>query len=363
MVLGGDEGILDVRIDEGNNELLVLQSNSTLTRLSFPFAGPAFEDSDQSISVLVMSKLSKHLQTVSRVSEELKNQFVKLLKLDDSVFMRISEIDTSAMRHLLLFGGIVPNNNTGNNNDTALSSSFTLSQLNESEVLEWKSKLKKQHAELLVSVEDVSSVLRSFHSNYQRFCPAEVDKFLQILLPTLEDRSRSLQHNLAEYLVWLETLIIPDANNQTGQKTIKAFAPELLALELAKSLNRSEEFKTQRSVEWLEYFEDLNISLDSEFKTLINKINSVDLAPIHEINGLPRDFNRILSVDPLILMNDTQLFFKSNGKIIDLPESFDFIKQHTVRDLIINQEVTEIHRSPSSVSFALENDSTKLIIR
>ena len=316
MVLEGNESeILDAQFDASTMELLVLQSDSMLTRLSFPF--PIEQTDLTTTSILLMSKLSKHLNLVLRAGDELNGQFLKLLKLDDSIFTRISELDVDSMRKLLLFGGTVSNTiDPDSGNDW----------LSESEVLDWKSKLKKQHAELLVTFEDFSSILRSFTTNYPQFCPADLDKYLHLLLPSLEDRSTTLQHDLAQFLVWIEALVIPDANNQTGEINVKAFTPDSRALDLSKALRRSDDVKELRHADWLSSFETLKILLNSEFKILANRIDSVDLLPVNTIKDFPKAFDRILTVDPLILLNQNlkeALLIGDKGIcVISLPESY-----------------------------------------
>lgn len=266
LLLESNEPIDNFQIDSNNNDLLISQPETGITKFKFPF------DPQQDTSVLHMSQLSKHLQSVLRVVDELRGQMLKLLKLDDSVYMRISDIDVGLMRKYLLFGNYkVQQENTP-----------LFPELNENEVLEWKSKLKKQHVELLVSIEEVSSVLRSFQASFPNFHSTIVDKFLFTDLPAFDDKSRSLQHDLAEFLVWLEALIIPDPSTNT-YKTIKPFAPDTRALSLAKSLQRSEGNRIERHDQWCNGFDDFKGQLEAEFKSLVSKINSVDLSPYDTI--------------------------------------------------------------------------------
>lgn len=307
-----NEPIFDVQVDPQGQDLLILQTSS-LTRLKFPFNS---EEEEEDISVILISKLSKSLQTVLRVVDDVKGQLLKLLKLDDSVFTRLSEIDH--IRNLLLFGC---NNNT----------TFTI-DLSESEVLDWKSRLKKQHAELLVSVQEVSSVIRSFSKNYPKFCTAEIDRFLEMDLVQLEDKSRLLQHDLAEFLVWLENLIIPTVNSTTASHL--PFKPESRALQLVKSIKRSEDAIMERHELWSNAFNDFKLILDLEFKDLVTKINSVDLQPIERIENIPTGFNRIISTNPVVLLNEngTEIFKddKIIRKIIRLPYEYNahYYKNH-----------------------------------
>ena len=295
MILESNDPIFDVQVDPKSNDLLILQ-NSTLTRLKFPFNSN--EEQEQENSIHLISKLAKNLKTVLSVVDDVKGQLLKLLKLDDSVFMRLSESDCSLIRKFLLFGDIaLP--------APAHAQAQVLPlNLSETEVLEWKSKLKKQHAELLVSVQEFSSVIRSFSNNYPKFCPVEIDRFLEIDLIQLEDKSRLLQHDLAEFLVWLENLIIPDIQINTLNSGIKPFKPEIRALELVKSIKRSNDSIMERHELWLNSLNNFILILDLEFKDLVNKINSVNLQPIERIENVQNGFNRILSTNPLIILNE-----------------------------------------------------------
>lgn len=277
--------------------------------------------------------------------------------------MRISEINVTLMRKLLLFGGTYTDNINS-----------TLDELKDAQVLEWKSKLKKQHAELLVSIEDLSSVLRSFHSTYPQFFS---DKFLQVLLPELEDRSRILQHNLAEFLVWLEALVTPDP---TASKFIKPLSPECLALKLSQSLNRSEESTSQRFTEWLACFDDLNDSLNQEFNLLVNKINSIDLIPVGE-QKVPEGFKKILSCNgKLVFLHETlsQILIVSEiseiSEIVSLPSPYSshyklnnqlIIKiEGSEEELVIDPNSPQkyhLNKSEKQI-FWLQRESTKLVI-
>lgn len=304
-----DEPIFDVQVDSQSQDLLILQTTS-LTRLKFPFNS----EKDENNSIILISKLSKSLQTVLRVVDDVKGQLIKLLKLDDSVFIRLSEIDH--IRKLLLFGS----------NDTS-TSCFNI-DLSESEVLDWKSKLKKQHAELLVSVQEVSSVIRSFSKNYPNFCNAEIDRFLEIDLIQLEDKSRLLQHDLAEFLVWLENLVIPAVNPNNSLHL--PFKPESRALELVKSIKRSEDSIIERHELWSNAFNDFKLILDLEFKDIITRINSINLESIERIENIPKGFNRIISTNPLILLHENRNEIFKDSKVTVLSDEYiaHYYKNH-----------------------------------
>jgi hypothetical protein len=316
MVLESNEPIFDVQVDPQSKNLFILQSSS-LTRLKFPFNSTEEHENN---SVILISKLSKNLRTVFRVIDDVKGQLLKLLKLDDSVFIRLSESDCSLIRNLLLFGY---ESTTTTVASTIASSNLHLHlslNISESEVLDWKSKLKKQHAELLVSVQEVSSVIRSFLKNYPKFCHAEIDRFLEIDLIQLEEKSRLLQHDLAEFLVWLENLIIPDVNS--GGHGIKPFKPESRAFELIKSIQRSEDSIIERHELWSSTLNDFKLILDLEFKDLVNKINSFKLQRIDRNENIPISFNQIISTNPLVLLNEEGTEILKYDKVVKLSNEY-----------------------------------------
>lgn len=297
-----NDPILSVQVDQESNNISILQS-SCLSVIKLPF----FSDDNNKFfdqqSVLLVSKLSKQLQTVLRVVDEISGQFLKLLKLDDSIFARVAELGDSITK-CLLFGEALP--------------AASESQITETEVLDWKSRLKKQHAELLVSVQELSSLIQSFSKNHPKFCNCEIDRFLELELPELEDKSRLLQHDLAEFLIWLENLVIPDS-----QRPLKPFKPESRALEIAKCIKRSQESITKRHVTWLNPFNDFKLVLDLEFKDLLSKTNSIHLLPLRRIVNIPSEFNQILSTNPLVLRNETgDQIIKESMEITKLPDAY-----------------------------------------
>ena len=330
IILELKDEIFDVKTTTTTNAVFILQ-NKKLTKFKFPF---------DEISVLLISKLSKNLKTIFRILENVKSQFLKLLKFEDLIFTRLRE-EEEIIISLLLFGGSSSSsssssgsnggdNTTSDNTNNANVTSDTLTPtspvptIKESDVLDWKSKLKKQHAEILVSVQELSIFIKSFSKNYPKFCFTEIDRFLSADLMELEDKSRLLQHDLAEFLIWIENLVIPDIHNQQQQpQIVKPFKPESRALELVKNLKRSNDFIIKRQADWCDSFDDFKLILDLEFKNIVSKINSVNLEPIDkleisEING----FNRILSTDPLILLNQDGSEIFKNTSVIRLPNTY-----------------------------------------
>ena len=302
-ILKSDQIILDVKIDQVTNEILVLQSANnnlcSLTRLKFPFNNSKTKIHDSSNSISSLSKLSRHLQTLFRVTEDLKEQFLKLIKLEDSIFKRISEINSCLMKKLLLFGlkqrfdGFC-NKENGD-------------KLSENEFLEWKAKLKKHHNELLLQIQEFSNVLQTFHSNFPSFSLSTIDRFIKIFIPNLEQHSQTIQNTLAEFLIWLEIIVIesnesnesnpnPSGTNAPSSvnKIIPPLTPDASALELVKTLNKSETIKQERIQEWKFPFDEFKIKLDQEFKDLVNEINSINLVSESE-TLLPPNLNLILA--------------------------------------------------------------------
>lgn len=305
-ILKSDQIILDVKIDQVTNEILVLQSANnnfcSLTRLKFPFNNSKTTIHDSSNSISSLSKLSRHLQTLFRVTEDLKEQFLKLIKLEDSIFKRISEINSSLIKKLLLFGSA---GRTLNQHFDGFYNKENGDKLSENEFLEWKAKLKKHHNELLLQIQEFSNVIQTFHSNFPSFSPSTIDRFIKIFIPNLEQHSQTIQNTLAEFLIWLEIIVIEsNDNNPVGtndsttpssvNKIISPLTPDSSALELVKTLNKSEDIKQEKVQEWKFPFVEFKMKLDQEFKDLVNEINSINLVSESE-TLLPSDLNLILA--------------------------------------------------------------------
>ena len=68
------------------------------------------------------------------------------------------------------------------------------------------------------------------------------------------------------------------------------------------ALQRTEEIKMKRHVEWSNPFDGLKSDLDEEFKCLVSKINSIDLSLIGSPIKLPKDSKRILATNPILVI-------------------------------------------------------------
>ena len=286
-----DDQILDVQIDKETNDIFVSMNTGKILKINFPFK-------DSFLSKL--SKVSKQLQLLLRCVDEVKGQFQKLLKLEELVLVKVSEIETGTLQRLILFGS--------NSRETIES----IHSLKDSDILEWKSKLKKLHVELLVSIQELS-----INSIEEDFCFEIVDKFMNSSLKDMENQSRTLQHELAEILIWLEALII-------DKITMKPFSSQdERNLKLLKRFQRIESCGSDS----LLVFDQFKLTLDEEFRSFISKINLMDLDKVNEIEK-PLGFDRILLVNPFILLlnDDHRIHLISSDfkvtKSINLPDEY-----------------------------------------
>ena len=90
-----------------------------------------------------------------------------MLKLEDLILGKVSEIDTKLFKKFILFGA-----KSTEEIETNIS-------IKDSDVLEWKSKLKKLHAELLVSIQELSA---NSIDNFDASSAEIVDKFMNLTL-------------------------------------------------------------------------------------------------------------------------------------------------------------------------------------
>lgn len=298
--------ILNVQIDNETNNLLVLMKSEKILKITFPF---------KNHFLLKLSKLSKQLQTLLRCVDEVKGQFQKLTKLQESIFKKVNEIDAKTLQKSILFG-----------------CNKEISSLKDSDILDWKSKLKKLHAELLVSIQELS---RTSIDNDKEFCSEIIDKFMNSTLKEMENQSRSLQHDLAEFIVWLEIVVI-------DKIMMKPFSSgDERNLKLLKRIQSSD--SNDKDSNYLDSVNPLVIfkkSLEDEFKMFISEINSTDLEKIDEISK-PFGFDRIVSVNPLILLlnnnDNSEIHLISSdfkeAKTVKLPA--EFLSHYSTRNQIV----------------------------
>ena len=288
-----DECVEDVQIDDETNNLLFLMNSGKIFKINFPF---------KDTFLLQLARVSKQLQTLLRCVDEVKEEFDKLLKLEDLILGEVSEIDTKSLQKFVLFGA---------KSSEEIESNIAIK---DSDVLEWKSKLKKLHAELLVSIQELSA---NSIDNFDASSAEIVDKFMNLTLKELENQSRTLQYELAEFLVWLEALII-------DKMVMRPFSSsDERNLKLLKRIN------TDKSDVNTNKFSEFKNALEDEFKTFISKISSIDMEKLDE-TVIPAGYDRILCVNPFILLLNRQsanqihlisLDFKKQLSI-DLPGEF-----------------------------------------
>lgn len=283
-----DDCVEDVQIDDETNNLLFLMNSGKISKVNFPF---------KDTFLLQLAKVSKQVQTLLRCVDEVKEEFDKLLKLEDLILGKVTEIDTKALQKFILFGA-----KSTEEIETNIS-------IKDSDVLEWKSKLKKLHAELLVSIQELSA---NSIDNFDASSAEIVDKFMNLTLKELENQSRTLQYELAEFLVWLEALII-------DKMVMRPFSSsDERNLKLLKKINS--DVNTNSTINKLSEFKN---TLEDGFKTFISKISSIDMEKLDE-TGIPAGYDRILCVNPFILLLNRQ----SANQIHFI--SMDFKKQESI---------------------------------
>jgi hypothetical protein len=338
-----DDGlIVDVRVDEESQDILIVQEQKntidgekggvefkfTLTTLSSPF-----KQSPCTSSISTLAKLSKHLQVLFRSTEELLEKFSKLLKFEDGIYERIREDQlVENVRKFLLFGNGVEHQE----------SLF----LKESQVFDWKGRLKKQHSELLVSFEEVFSLLKAFRDNFGEFSRIEFDAFLHQFLPNLEEQGRRIQHDVAEFLLWLENTAISLSQSQGvvevgGGGVIEKYPSERRAIEISKALKGNEEQRLERIRASRDPFDDFKSQIEAKFGETIKEINSLvlgqrDALCIKRFTG-PEAYRSILPFD-LCLFGESRIMSLKSEKtkeIVCLPSVYMTHYMSSVDELIV----------------------------
>ena len=110
----------------------------------------------------------------------------------------------------------------------------------------------------------------------------------------MENQSRTLQYELAEFLVWLEALII-------DKIVMRPFSSsDERNLKLLKRINS--DVNTNSTTNKLSEFKNV---LEDGFKTFVSKISSIDMEKLDE-TGIPAGYDRILCVNPFILLLNRQ---------------------------------------------------------
>ncbi len=265
--------------------ILTMQSDGTLNTFTAPFVAGQIGS---------LAVLSRALQSLTRVFESVFEGIIRLLRFATDLNSKLSE-NSQLLRNLMLFGG-----------------DCQLLLLAENEFLDFKQRLKKLHAELLVSIGDAQSACTRFRCTFTDFGGQEAAKLAKNLLPRLEGESRTAQHDLAEFLVWLEPLILEEV-----KKPMKAMQPQELVLRNIKSVLQGEElfnldaFKTE--------FEENKLALDGKFAAILGSEKEAQSALTPQSTFKHPSGSKLVSANGIVCLGECYL---RNGIPVTEPKSF-----------------------------------------
>ena len=116
-------------------------------------------------------------------------------------------------------------------------------------------------------------------------------------------------------------------------RPISSFKPDSRSLEIARILDRSETLQQNRFNQWIGPFDDLKFELEFEFKGIVDSINNVTFTTIESspINTSDR-LSRILSSDPLILLNVSGTVIHIRDQFFNLPAEY---LAHSIKDRVL----------------------------
>lgn len=273
-----------------NTRLTTLQEDGTLSVFAAPFAAAEIGS---------LAALSRTIQAFSRAFEDLLDGFGKLNKYALSLFEALNE-HSLLLRDLLLFGE---------------AKEIAIDLMSESDFLEYKQRLKKLHAELLVQIQDTYSACDRFTTAFEGFAGQEVPQLRSEFLQPLEQDNRKVHHEFLELLAWLEPLVI--------KKTVSGpLQPEELGFKLVKAINHLtlpfdlESLKAEYSLK--------KLALNDRFSGLLSSFSDSSLSlqrPLSQFNHPPG--SKLLSVDEIVLLPDNKTLVSSLLPI-DLPSKYSW---------------------------------------
>ena len=250
--------------------IVTMQQDGTLNSFAAPFVAGQIGS---------LAALSRALQSLTRVFEGVFEGIGKLLRFSNELAEKL-QANAELLKNLMLFGG----DGEG-------------SLLAENEFLEFKQRLKKLHAELLVSIGDAQSASTRFKANFSDFGGQEAAKLAEDLLPRLEQVSRSAQHDLAELLLWLEPLVLEEV-----KKPAKALQPQELAIRSIKTMLQGhavidlEQFKAE--------FEANKLTLDGKFASILGNQKQPQLKLCSQSTFRHEAGSRLVSADGTVCLPD-----------------------------------------------------------
>lgn len=159
-------------------------------------------------SIGVMAQLSLAISSATRALDDLLEAAIKLHSLRLDILNRLSLCDKFCQ--LLLHG-------SSHVADWVIPA--------EADFLEWKTRLKKQHAELLVHFEDNRKILLNFKERFRNLSQVliVIDDILDRKsgpLIIIEAELREMKKELAEFLTWLEPVALNGAKTLEGLKPL-----------------------------------------------------------------------------------------------------------------------------------------------
>lgn len=256
-------------------------SNNRSSQISLPFTKHHL--------ISDLAQLSRNIQTFSRSLDDLKDHFSKLLKFSDFVMKSVSASESESESE-----STVSSNSNSNSNSVISIKKFILfggevqftavPPFTETELLEWKGKLKKQHAELLVQIQVTSKISSQFSHNFSSFSNStNIERFSVEFLPKFEDEIRSIQRDLADFFIWIEPIIIKDSHTTSTSTTtriiINPVRPDSRALDLVSALFHTN--SEDRGKKWTDFIDELKNNLSTDFKNLIADLTNFNTTTTH----------------------------------------------------------------------------------
>ncbi len=274
--------------------ILTMQADGTLNSFAAPFVAGQIGS---------LAALSRSLQSLTRVFEGVFEGISKLSRFASELRTKIATATNSAsLRNLMLFGG-------------EFEASLLL--IAEGEFVAFKQRLKKLHAELLVSIGDAQAASRQIKTKFSEFGAQEAAKLADELIPSIEQASRTTQHALAELLLWLEPLLLEEPK----KKPAKPFHPQELAIRTIKTILQGGDEVLDSSA-FKREFEANKLQLDGKFAAILGSQREAQVCLRTRSTFKQEPGSRVVSADGTLCLPDGCTHVR-NGIPAELHKSYE----------------------------------------